>query len=63
MIPAGLALAAYGVSLILGLDAISIGKFSAGSVDSWAAFIVVLLGIAIAFYGLFGSAIASQKKN
>ncbi|KGM56943.1 hypothetical protein N799_01970 [Lysobacter arseniciresistens ZS79] len=49
----GTAIALYGVSLLIGLSEVSIGKFSAGARDTSSALLIALLGVALALYGWF----------
>jgi hypothetical protein len=49
----GLIVAFYGASMLLALDQVVFGKFSAASRDTSVAFICVLIGAAIFLYGLW----------
>ncbi len=53
MIVGGIALAGYGVLVLIGLPEISLGKFSADSADTNGALLTALIGVAIALYGWF----------
>ena len=53
---AGLALAAYGVALIVGLDTLTFfSKYSAAGRDTNSATLILLIGITLALFGWFGS--------
>ena len=49
----GLAVVAYGVSLLVGLEFLSFGKLTADARDTNSGILVVLFGTALALYGFF----------
>jgi len=60
MIAGGVALAAYGVLLLVGLPEITLGKFSADAADTNGAWLITMIGVAFALYGWFASSSGSS---
>ncbi len=60
---AGVALAAYGIWLLVCLDTLSFAKFSADGRDTLEAALVILFGVAIALYALFDSPSSRQEQD
>jgi hypothetical protein len=53
----GLAIAAYGILLLAGLESLSFGKYSAGARDTNIGLLILVFGGVLTLYGLFSPSV------